>query len=129
MRTGIAARLLDALDNIINPATEDKQDDIINAINSIGGGATVLGQGRKVVSVTNTAIVLGSQAVKTVHVTALTTNTDVIVWGGSGIIFTEGSRIGSVLYPGDKVDISIDDLSKIFINGNANDGITFTYVN
>jgi len=123
-------KLLNDSDDLINPATEDKQDDIITAIGSIGGDVTTLGQGRKTVAVTNTAIVLGSGAVKTVHLTALTGNSDVIVWGGTGIVYSpEGSRLGSVLYPGDKVDIPIDNLSKIYINGVAGDGVTFTYAN
>lgn len=127
-RTGSVVGLENINGDAINPATEDKQDDIINAINSLGGNVTDLGEGRKVVASSNIAIVLGSKSIKTVHLTALVSNSDIIVWGGSGIVYSPvGSRTGSILYPGDKVDIPIDDLSKVYINGTAGDGVTFTY--
>ena len=129
MRTGVIAKILNTFGIEVNPSTEEKQDDIINAINSIGGSATSMSEGRKVVAVTNTAIALGSALCKTIFITALTTNSDIIVVGGSGVIFTEASRTGKVLYPGDYLTVSIDDLSKVFINGTATSGISFSYTN
>jgi len=127
--TRIKANILDTLDAEQNPATEEKQDDIISAIGTMGGGATSLNEGRKVVSVENTAVVLGSGACKAVFVTALTSNTDVVVIGGSGVIYDSGTRTGKILYPGDSITINIDNLSKIYINGKANEGVTFSYTN
>ena len=112
---------------LINPATEEKQDDIISAINSIGGNAGSLGDGRKVVAVTNTAIAIGSAACKTVFITALIGNSAEIVIGGSGVIFPEATRTGTLKYPGDGMTVSVDNLSDVYINGNAGDGISFSY--
>ena len=124
----IASQLVDADEEKINPATKEKQDSIISAINSIGGGATALTAGRKAVVVTNTAIVLGSAACKTIFINAFVSNSDIIVVGGSSVVYSpEGSRTGKVLYPGDSLTISIDNISKIYINGTANDGITFSF--
>lgn len=109
--------------------TTDKLTDILAAIRSIGGSATSMTEGRKVVAVTNTAVVLGSGACKTIFINALTTNSNVVVVGGAGVIFTEATRTGKILYPGDGITVSINDLSKIYINGTAGDGVSFSYVN
>jgi hypothetical protein len=102
-------------------------DDIITALGSVGASATAMTSGRKVVAVTNTALALGSAACKTVFITALVTNSDVIVVGGSSVVFTEASRTGKVMYPGDYLTTSIDNIDSIFINGTAGDGCSFTY--
>lgn len=89
--------------------------------------ASGLQDSRKVVAVTNTAIVIGSGACLTVWINALTGNSDVVVVGGSGVVFTLASRTGKILYPGDGMTIEIDNLSRIYVNGTANDGISFSY--
>lgn len=119
--------LYDILGIQINPATEDKQDDIISAINSISGGATTLSDGRKVVAVNDTAISLGSATCKTIFITALIGNTNPVVIGGSGVVYNEATRTGKLMYPGDAMTISIDNLSKVFVNGVAGDGVSFSY--
>lgn len=88
---------------------------------------TGLTPGRKVVAVTNTAIVLGSAACRTIWINALTINTTVVVIGDSGVVFTEATRTGKILYPGDGMTIDIDNLSRIYVNGTANDGVSFSY--
>lgn len=98
-----------------------------NGVVQVNSGATALTAGRKVVAVTNTAIVLGSVACRTIWINALTTNGDVVVIGGPGVVFTEASRTGKILYPGDGITIDIDNLSRIYVNGTANDGISFSY--
>lgn len=91
--------------------------------------ASGLQDGRKVVAVTNTAIVIGSGACLTVWITALTNNSgdDVVVIGGSGVVHILASRTGRVLYPGDGMVIEIDNLSRIYLNGVAGDGVSFSY--
>jgi len=107
-------------------STEDKLDEIIALLGGTGSSVTV-NSGRKVVAVTNTAIAIGSDPCKTVFITALTTNGDVVVWGDAAIVYTAGSRQGAVLYPGDKATVAVDDLGDIFINGLAASGVSFTY--
>lgn len=122
--------LFDILGVQINPATEDKQDDIISAINSITGvGATTISDGRQVVSVTNTPIAIGTGACKTIFITTLIGNATPVVVGGSTVVYTEATRTGKLMYPGDSITISIDNLSKIYINGEANNGVSFSYLN
>lgn len=97
---------------------------------ALGGGlssASTLKSGRMVVAVTNTAIAIGTAACQTVFITALTTNSGIVVVGGNDVVATEATRTGKVMYPGDTITISIDNLAKIFINGTANDGVSFTY--
>lgn len=117
----------------IRPATEEKQDAIIvlldSILSSIGGGASSdLISGRKVIASTNVAVAIGSGTCKTIFITALTTNTDVIVVGDENVIYTEATRTGKILYPGDTLTISIDNLSKVFINGISNNGASFSYL-
>lgn len=85
--------------------------------------------GRKVVAVDNTAVAIGSVAkCHVIFITALPGNTDYIVVGGSGAVYSPaGSTTGKILYAGDSITIEIDDISKVYINGKANDGVTFSY--
>lgn len=101
---------------------------LATALGSVGAGAQSLIAGRAVVSVTNTAIALGGDVeCQTIFITALTTNTDVVVVG-EGAIYTEASRTGKILYPGDTITVSIPNLNKAFINALANDGVSFAYL-
>jgi hypothetical protein len=83
---------------------------------------------RKVVAVEGTALAIGSAAkCKVVFVSALPGNTDLIVIGGSTVIYDLATRTGKILYAGDSITIEIDDISKIYINGKAGDGVAFSY--
>ena len=97
---------------------------------ALGGGvssASSLKSGRKVIAVTNTAVALGTAACQTAFITALVGNSAPVVVGGSDVIGDEATRTGKLMYPGDSITVSIDNLSKIYINGSANDGVSFTY--
>ena len=84
--------------------------------------------GRKVVAVTDTAVRLSADKYcEEVFITALTTNTDVIVIGGPGVIFTEATRTGRAMNPGDSIVLKIHNLKDVWLNGTANDGVSFTY--
>ena len=106
---------------------DPKQGEVVAAIDSLGGSASVLVSERKVIAVTNTAVPLGSDICKTIFVTALTTNSDVIVIGGASVIFTEATRTGKIMYPGDAITLSIDNLDSVFINGLATEGVSFSF--
>lgn len=110
-------------------------DDIKAAVAlSTGGGATVnttIGNGRKVVTTAGTAVTLAaSTVIKEVTITAEISNTSTVVVGGSGVIASLATRQGTPLEAGDSATISIDDLSKVYIDALVNgEGVTFTYLN
>lgn len=115
----------------VNPNAQDTQALILAALNTLVAGQgqySNISQGRVEISETNTAVQLDSDTtIKRVIISAPFSNSDVIVFGGSGIIHTEASRTGAVLSQGASVDIAIDNLNKIYINGVAGDGVSFTY--
>ena len=85
--------------------------------------------GRKVVAITDTAVKLVATATTCVKVViqALRGNTGDIVVGGADAVLTAGSEVGIVLPVYNSISIDIDDVSKIYINGAANDGVSFIY--
>lgn len=88
----------------------------------------VVYDGRKVVSVTNTAVRLSDdQLCEEVFITALSTNTEVIVIGGPSVVFTEATRTGRAMNPGDSIVLKIHNLKNVWLNGTASDGVSFTY--
>lgn len=91
--------------------------------------ASGLQDGRKVVAVTNTPIAIGSGACLTVWISAFIGNSgdDVVVIGGSGVVHTLASRTGTPLYPGETTIREVDNLSRIYVNGVAGDGVSFSY--
>lgn len=99
-----------------------------------GGGAlgmapTVVGSirsGRAVISVTNTAVQLGTGASRYVFVTASPLNSDLVVIGDSAVIYNQATRTGKIMYAGDSITIEIDQLSKLYFNGTSGDAVTFT---
>jgi hypothetical protein len=117
--------------NPLNPAlaTADKQDDIIAALGSTIIPTSIV-NGRKLVSITGTAVpvVNASTPCKRFIITALDTNTDVVVVGGVGVIFASATREGIPLMPNQAWDGIISDLNKIYLNGTANEGISFSYL-
>jgi hypothetical protein len=106
------------------------------SVSVLGGGGLngpstngVVYDGRKVVAVLNTPIALSSteKLCEEVFITALTTNVQVVVVGGPGVVYTEATRTGRAMNPGDSIVLKIHDLRKVFINGEASDGVSFTY--
>ncbi len=91
--------------------------------------ASAITGGRKVVAVTGTAIKLIATATTCVKVVvqALRGNSDDIVVGGADAVLTAGSEVGIVLPQFNSISIDIDDVSKIFINGAAANGVSFIY--
>lgn len=117
-----------------------KLDDMqLRELANRGGGGGVIGSapstngvvydGRKVVAVTNTALPISSTSkiCEEVFITALTTNVDVVVIGGPGVVFTEAARTGRSLNPGDSIVLKIHDLNKVYLNGTSADGVAFAY--
>ena len=89
-----------------------------------------ISEGRKAVATDNTAVALVSASTKCkqLFISAEVDNAEAIVIGGSAVVYSPvASRTGKLLYPGDSITLDINDVSKIYINGKASDGVTFTY--
>lgn len=137
----LLSAIADLMTAIQKPRTDVmKLDDMqLRELSNRGGGGGVIGSapstngvlydGRKVVAVSSTAIALSSTSkqCEELFITALTTNTDVIVIGGPGVIFTEGTRTGRSMNPGDSIVLKIHDLNKVYLNGTSGDGVAFAY--
>jgi hypothetical protein len=86
--------------------------------------ATATTNGQKLVAVTNTAIKLTAnptQASNGVVIHALAGNSTTIVVGNSGVTTSNGL----VLAAGDAVTVGAGDVSSIYINGTAGDGVSW----
>lgn len=101
-----------------------------------------VGDGRKTVTAAGTAVTLATattvtagqnpgptaNSVRDLRVTALSTNTGVIVVGGSTVVAAAGTRRGTPLSAGDTVSINLADLSKLYIDATVNgEGVSFSY--
>lgn len=85
-----------------------------------------IGDGSKAVTSAGTAEALASStACKKVIITAKSTNTGKVYYGGSSVSSTSGAYI----YAGATVTLEIDDLSKIYIDVDTNgEGVQYSYV-
>lgn len=113
---------------------KDQFRELSAGLRNTGGGSAgpstngLVYDGRKVVSVTNTAVKLAADKLcEEVFITALTTNVDMVVIGGPGVIYTEAIRTGRMMNPGDSIVLKIHNLKDVFLNGAAGDGVAFTY--
>lgn len=91
------------------------------------GTPSSIGVGSKTIALTGVAVQLVAVSTPCVKVfmTAIDTNADKIYWGGSSV----SSANGDYIFPAGKIaPIEIDDVSKIYINGTAGDGVKFTYL-
>lgn len=114
---------------IFNPATEEKQDDIITAVNAIAGAGSAITAGRKVIAVNETPIVLGGNVTTTViFINALSTNKKPIVVGDNSVVYDPATRTGAILYPASGMTININNLNLVFINGLIGEGVSFSYL-
>lgn len=88
-----------------------------------------IGDGRRVVAVTDTAVQLSgtSTPCSLIVVSALPSNGETVVVGGSGVVATTGSETGKILYPGDSESFYVDNLDKLYVNGTATKGVTYVY--
>lgn len=113
------------LNQIFNPETSTV------TIGTSPAPASAIGHGRKTVTTAGTADALAAPtACKLITITALLSNTGVVAVGGSGVLATSGSRTGVILSPGDSYEVSIDNLSKIYIDATVSgEGVAFAYTN
>lgn len=96
-------------------------------IASASGFGTV-GDGRKTVTTAGTAEQFSSQACKKVVITAETSNTNIVVIGGSGVVASEGTRQGHPLNPYQSVTFEVSNLDLLYIDSITDgEGVTFIY--
>ena len=90
---------------------------------------TSIRDGRKTVATAGTREALSTPvASRLVTVTALSTNTGVVVVGGSTVIALQASRRGVPLNAGDSYEFEIDNLSKVFLDVTiSGEGVTFAF--
>jgi len=106
MRTGLFAKLLNTLDAVINPATEEKQDDIIAAINK-GLSTDLEGLGDITVGLTEVEIAI-TGIPESIRLRAGTANTGIIYIGKTGVL-SNGTNDFVRLESGDEMIIDYDD--------------------
>jgi len=90
-------------------------------INVSGSSPSAAKYGRATVSVTNTAVQLGSNTVSGVNVQALSTNTNSVYVGDSSVTTSNGFE----LQPGQATSVAIGNTNALYINGTASDGVCF----
>ena len=109
-------------------------DGTVSATATISGtvtttnGATSLGDNRKTVTAGSAEAIASSTACKTVFITALLSNTGVVVVGGSTVVAAVLTRRGIPLQAGDSIVIKTDNLADIYIDSmTTGEGVSFTY--
>lgn len=119
----------------INPATEEKQDDIITAIGTIsGGGVTSVGDGTKIVTTAGVPVQLPNQECKRVFIQCAEWNGDVancplggiIVVGGSTVVAALATRRGLALFPTQGDWFNVSNLNLLYIDS-LDDGAKINY--
>lgn len=97
--------------------------------------ATIIGDGRKTVTTAGTAVALAATeptagAIRSLVVTALSTNTGVICVGGTTVLAAAGTRRGTPLAASGSVSLDFSGgLTQIFIDSTVNgEGVSYTYV-
>ncbi len=101
-----------------------------NYIGMVGHNITTIADNRKTVTTAGTAVSLvdGLVSAKYVLLTALSTNTGVIVFGGNTVVAAAATRRGTPLNPGASAGIPVDDLSDVYLDATVSgEGVSYTY--
>lgn len=119
---------------IVNGAVKVSQgalDKDTDSVTSYDASPSEIGDGNKTVTAAGTAVKLSTDTIscKIVVITALLSNTGLISVGGSTTT-PSGTIRGDILAAGDSTVVSIDDISKVYINSTVNsEGVSFRYQN
>lgn len=100
------------------------------AVTIVGGGTpatpTVVLNGGKNVAVTGTAVQLPAGACSGAVITANSTNAGNVFVGSSTVTNNRGATTsGAELQPGQSIGVAIANLSAIYVNGTAGDGVNW----
>lgn len=91
---------------------------------------TSVSDGRTVVTTAGTRVQLSTSSVAslTITITAETSNTGIVVVGGSAVVAAVGTRRGVPLFAGDSYTIAANNLNLIYLDSTVNgEGVTYTY--
>lgn len=101
-------------------------------VNSLGAPSSEVGttvvNGKKSVSVTNTAVALSSSSnpVKNgIVIRALTANTGTVYIGSSSVTSSNGHELAA----GESTSVAISDVNFVYVNGTSGDGVSFLGAN
>lgn len=99
------------------------------AIGKVDHTTSGLVNGKKVVAVTGTAVVLGSASAKWVTVFAYRANSADVYVGGSTVdnSAVRDTGVGLPLAAGEKFTFPVDNIGDLYVNGTAGDGVRFVY--
>lgn len=130
-------QVVDRLAKIEYPKTIKLDSDQMRelaASSRVGGGSTgpstngVIRSGRKTITTLNTAVKLAAdELAEDIFITALVDNSDAIVIGDASVVYTLATRTGKPLQPGESIVLRVRNLNKIWINGKADEGVSFSY--
>lgn len=100
-----------------------------NAIGKTGHDITGIGHGVTTVTTAGTDVALAASTVcKKVIIQSQTDNTGLIAIGTSGVDATIATGTGVLLYPGDAIEIEIDNLADVYLDSTVNgEGVRYTY--
>lgn len=126
--------LVDILGVQINPATEDKQDDIIAALGGVAPVSTV-DDGTVTVTTAGTRVQLPNVPCKKVLIQCHESNGSLsnggsVTIGGSGVVAALVSRRGYTIYPTQSQEFLVTNLNKLYVDSLDNGAkITYIYFN
>ena len=123
--------LLNKAEEEVNPATEDKQDDIITALGLVAPAGSIT-SGRKTITTHNVPeqITASSTPIKSVTIQALPGNVGSIAIGSSNAVRASAAANmnGIILEAGDAYPVYVDNLNKFWIDASVNgEGVTYMY--
>lgn len=101
-----------------------------NIIGKVGHDISTIEDGVKTVTTagTDVALVASSTPAKRVIIQAQTDNTGLIAIGPTGVDATEATGTGVVLYPGDAIELLVDNLEDIYVDATVDgEGVRFLY--
>ena len=92
---------------------------------------SVIGDGIKTVTTAATRVALSTTTtpITEVTITALSTNTGIIVVGGSTVVAAAATRRGTPLAAGDSVGLEVNSLASVWLDATVSgEGVSFTYL-
>lgn len=115
---------------IVNGAVKTVQGALSPATDGVSLSAETMHSGRLTVTTAGTKVQITTTSTPIVKlvIQALKTNTNDVVFGGSGVVAAVGTRAGNTLEPGDSADVYINDLTAFYLDAVVSgEGIIYNY--
>lgn len=91
-----------------------------------------VGDSRRVVTTAGTRVQLATSGIaglRSIAITALSTNTGIIAVGGSTVVAAAGTRTGVALAAGATVSLDIADITDVWLDSTVNgEGVSYAYL-